>query len=149
MIFDAQNLFSNKQAITATANSTNVIDLGLTGIPYGNVERMKRDIGKGKKIPLRVQVTETFATLTSLTITVVTSDVEALNSGNLTHYTTVAIPAADLVAGYTVEMDVVPMAQKAGMKRYMGLIYTVGGSNATAGRVMAGITMGNQTNDTI
>ncbi|MGL4198041.1 MAG: Bbp16 family capsid cement protein, partial [Allorhizobium sp.] len=46
MIFDTTNLFSNAQAVTATAGSTNTIDLGpiATGVT--------RDIGKGTKIPL-------------------------------------------------------------------------------------------------
>ena len=35
MIFDKQNLFSDAQAITADAASTNVIDLGPTGTPVG------------------------------------------------------------------------------------------------------------------
>jgi hypothetical protein len=146
MIFSKEDLFSNQQAVTASAASTNVIDLGATGIPYGNAEALKRDIGKGNKVPLRVQVTEDFATLTSLTITVQTSDDAAFGSGVITHATTGAVAAADLVAGWSWGHDVIPYAQAAGMGRYMRLNYTVTGTAATAGKVTAGVTMGNQTN---
>ena len=33
MILDLENMFSDDQALTATAVSTNVIDLGATGMP--------------------------------------------------------------------------------------------------------------------
>lgn len=146
MIFDAENLFSDQQAVTATANSTNVVDLGATGTPYGNAEALKRDIGKGNKIPLRVQVTEDFNNLTSLKIDLVTSDSATLASGNVVHATTGAVVLADLDAGWAWGSDAVPFANAAGMKRYMGLVYTVVGTAPTAGKVTAGITMGNQTN---
>lgn len=149
MIFDAQALFSNQQAITATANSENVIDLCALGIPYGNVEALKRFIGKGTKIPLLVQCTEDFATLTSLTITFVSSAAENLGTPT-THATTGAVLAATLKKGWIWGIDAWPVEIKtAPMLRYAGLIYTVGGSNATTGKIMAGVTMGNQTNDTI
>lgn len=146
MILDAQNLFSDQQAVTATANSTNVIDLRVTGTPFGNAEALKRDIGKGNKIPLLVQVTEAFATLTSLKIDLVTSDSATLASGNVVHATTGSVVLADLKPGWMWGNDAVPFANAAGMKRYMGLVYTVTGTTATAGKVTAGITMGNQTN---
>ena len=146
MILDAQNLFSDQQAVTVTANSTNVIDLGVTETPYGNTEALKRDIGKGNKIPLLVQVTQAFATLTSLTVDLVTSDSATLASGNVVHATTGAVAAANLKAGWQWGNDAVPFANSAGMKRYLGLVYTVTGTTATAGKITAGITMGNQTN---
>lgn len=146
MILDAQNLFSDDQAVTVDANSTNVIDLGETGTPYGNAQALKRDIGKGNKIPLLVQVTEDFATLTSLTINLVTSDSATLASGNVTHATTGAVAVADLKAGWTWGSDAVPFANAAGMKRYLGITYDVTGTTATAGKVTAGIVMGVQTN---
>ena len=64
MIFDAQTLFSNKQAITASAASTNYIDLLAVGTPYGAAAASNRDLGKGEKIPIRIQVTTAFATAT-------------------------------------------------------------------------------------
>ena len=57
MLLDAQNLFSDAQAITATAASTNVIDTGSA-----------KDDGKGAGVPLLIQCVEDFDNLTSLTI---------------------------------------------------------------------------------
>ena len=58
MIFDNSLLMSSQQAITADAASTNVIDLGATGTPFGGTQ-LVRDIGVGKEIELSVVVTET------------------------------------------------------------------------------------------
>ena len=70
MIFSAQQLFSDDQAITASADSTNVIDLGVAGTPFDAAAALNQDIGKGSKIPFLVQVTEAFDNLTSLEIKV-------------------------------------------------------------------------------
>ena len=68
MIFSAQQLFSDDQAITASADSTNVIDLGVAGTPYGAAAALNRDIGDGAGIPILVQITEAFEYLTSLEV---------------------------------------------------------------------------------
>lgn len=142
MIFSAQQLFSSDQAITATALSTNVIDLGVSDTPYGGKAALNHDIAKGAPIPILVQVTTAFATLTSLTITVETGAV----AGTLgTVLATETILVADLVAGKQMRMQVLPNGATG---RYLGVRYTVTGSNATAGAITAGITMGNQTNVT-
>lgn len=144
MIFDKQALFSDRQEITATTGSTNVVDLLPTGTPYGNKQPMNRDIGRGNKIPLLVQVVETFTGLTALTVTVQTSDDPDFGSGIVTHGSTGSIPVADLKAGWFWGYDVVPIATTP-MKRYMRLNYGVTGTG-TGGRIMGGITMGTQTN---
>jgi hypothetical protein len=141
MIFSAQQLFSDDQAITASADSTNVIDLGVAGTPYGAAAALNDDVGKGNKIPILVQVTEAFATLTSLTINISTGATTALG-------TTIAsqtIAVADLVVGKQINIDVLPEGIT---ERYLGIEYAVTGSNATAGKITAGITMGNQSNVT-
>jgi len=144
MIFSAQQLFSDDQAVTATAISENVIDLGVRGTPYDAKAALTGDKGLGTKIPLLVQVTTTFATLTSLTFTVETSANADLSSSTVL-YSSGAVAAASLVAGYQLPIDVVPNKATG---RYLGIRYTVGGSDATAGKITAGITMGNQTNVT-
>ena len=101
MIFDAQSLFSDGQAVTASAASTNIIDLGSMGIPFGSIEAPVRDIGKGCKIPLLVQVIEDFATCTSVTVTVQTSDTTDFSSST-THSTSVAVPLASFGCGVSV-----------------------------------------------
>lgn len=143
MILSAQELFSDDQAITATAISENVIDLGVAGTPYGAAAALNNDKGKGAAIPVLIQVTADFATLTSLTITVEASAAAGLTSPQVLATETIAV--ADLVAGKQTYMQVLPNGADL---RYLGVRYTVTGSNATAGIITAGISMGNQTNVT-
>jgi len=141
MILSAQQLFSDAQAITATAISTNVIDLGAPGTPYGGAAALHQDVGKGAKIPLLIQVVTAFNNLTSLGIAVETGATTALGTVIFTQ----TILLADLVAGKQVAIDVLPNDIK---ERYLGVRYTVTGTAPTAGAVTAGISMGNQTNVT-
>ena len=143
MIFSAQQLFSDDQAITATAASTNVIDLGAPQTAYGAKAAFHQDIGKGNPVPILVQVTEDFATLTSLTITIEVSAAANLSSSTVLSSQTIAV--ADLKKGKQIAAQVLPNGAD---QRYLGVRYTVTGSNATTGKVTAGITMGNQTNVT-
>lgn len=141
MIFSNQLIFSDQQAVTATAVSTNVVDLRPTGTVYKAASAITRDLGPGDTIPLLVQVTETFATLTSLTVTLETSDATNLTSSKV-HWSSGAVAAASLVAGFIFPVIYVPLGSHL---RYMGLRYTVGGSNATAGKITAGIVPAVQT----
>lgn len=143
MILSAQQLFSDDQAITATAISENVIDLGAAGTPYDAAAALNQDVGKGCPVPVLIQVTEDFATLTSLTITVEVSAAAGLTSPQVLATETIAV--ADLVAGKQTYLQVLPNGADL---RYLGVRYTVTGSNATAGAITAGISMGNQTNIT-
>lgn len=145
MILSAEQLFSDDQAVTATAISTNVIDLGVAGTPYDAAAALNRDVGKGAGIPILVQVTADFATLTSLTITIESDSTADLATSPVVAYSSGAVAAASLVEGYQIPIVVLPN-QITG--RYLGIRYTVGGSNATAGTITAGITMGVQTNTT-
>ncbi|TDX30761.1 hypothetical protein DFO67_10416 [Modicisalibacter xianhensis] len=129
MIFDSTVLFSDGQAITATANSTNVVDLGVS-----------RDIGKGVPVPLLIQVTEDFNNLVDLTVTVQTDTDEAFGAPT-TLATSGAIPLADLVAGYQFPLQYMPT----GTERYVRVTYTVSGATApTQGKVTAGVVAGHQ-----
>lgn len=143
MIWDMQSLFSWDQAITVTAVSTNVIDLGATGTPVGGTVALKRDLGAGGPVPLRMQVTEAFATLTSLNVILQTSDDEAFGSGVVVVAQTGAIAAADLTVGKVLAPQYVPQGAN---KRYLRLSYTVAGTAATAGKISAGLVTGHQTN---
>lgn len=141
MILSAQSIFSDDQAITASVDSTNVIDLGVAATPYGGAAALNRDIGKGAKIPLLVQVTEDFDNLTTLEIKLSTGAATTLG-------TTIAsqtIALADLVAGKQPNLDYIPNGI---VERYLGIEYVVVGTTPTAGKVTAGITMGVQTNVT-
>lgn len=129
MLFDAKLLMSNKQAITATAASTDVID---TANP--------KDYGKGGDVPLAIQVTESFNNLTSLAIAIQTDDNSAFSSPKT--LATVTVLAADLVVGYKSPIITLPQ----GCERFLRINYTVTGTAPTTGRVMAGIVAGVQTN---
>lgn len=140
MITSAQQLFSDDQAVTASAASTNYIDLLAAGTPYGAAAALNRDQGKGNKIPIHIQTTAAFATLTSLKVAVQTDDNTSFSSAT-TVLETEAIAAATLVAGYVFNIDSIPLQTT---ERYIRLYYTVAGSNATTGTIWAGVTMGNQ-----
>lgn len=135
MILSKQDLFSDAQAVTATAASTNLIDLGAQGTVVGQSAALAYDHGQGTYIPLLIQVVETFATLTSLTVTVEMDDNAAFSSAT-TIATTQAVAAATLVAGYVFQITAIPIRTT---ERYIRLKYTVAGSDATAGKITAGI----------
>ena len=141
MIFSLQQLLSNQQAITATAVSENVIDLGVTGTPYGAAAALHGDKGPGNKVPFVAQVTEDFNNLTSVKVAIETGSTTSLG----TEIASETILLADLVAGKQVAFDVLPNNIK---ERYLGVRYTVVGIAPTTGKFMTGITMGNQTNVT-
>lgn len=129
MYTDALNKFSDDQAITATAASTNVIDLGVN-----------RDIGPGQPIPVVVQVTEAFNNLTSLKVEVQTDDNEAFSSATTLAEQTKLLAAIDAI-GDKFSFSVVPD----GTQRYLRLNYTVAGSAPSTGKVWAGMVLDRQT----
>jgi len=142
MIFDnSQLLFSNDQAVTVTAISTNVVQWNAMGTVYDHAAALTRDIGDGNPVPLLVQVTTAFATLTSLTITLESADNAALSTNAVVHWSSGAIAVADLVAGKQVPIRFLPKDIE---KLYLGLRYTVTGTTATAGAIRAGIVAGIQ-----
>lgn len=143
MIFDAQGLFSNGQAITADAGSTDCIDLGATGTPYGASAALVRDVGKGCGIPISITVTEAFNNLTSLQISVQTDDNSSFSSA-ATRVLTEAIPLASLVAGYQVQA--IAWLPEGTKERYVRLFYDVTGTAPTTGKILAGVVAGRQTN---
>lgn len=141
MILSAEQLFSDDQAITATAVSTNVIDLGAAGTPYDAAAALNQDIGKGTPVPLLIQVTEAFNNLTSLKI--------AIETGSTTSLGTVVIDATIVLANLTVGKQFPLMFLPRDIaERYLGVRYTVTGTAPTTGKITAGISAGNQTNVT-
>lgn len=141
MIFDKQSLFSDAQAITATAASTNVIDLGAPGsVINGNA--VERDLGAGMPVKLQMQVVEDFDNLTSLTVALQNCDAEGFGSGVVTVLST-TIVLADLIEGKHIPPQYIPQGTNL---RYLRAQYTVTGTAPTAGKVTAGIVCGHQTN---
>lgn len=134
MILDQNSLFSDAQAITASANSTNFYDLGQPGVTAYNSNQLKRNLGKAKETPLLIQVVEDFNTLTSLQIIVQTDDNSAFSSAK--DVMSVTVPLAELKAGYICPIDKLPRGI---VERFVRIRYVVGGTNPTLGKVTAGI----------
>ena len=127
MILDHENLFSNDQAITTTANSTNVIKRGTDDEKDGTPEVL-------------IQVTTTFAGGTSIKVGLYTDESEDMSGEELVMETK-AIALASLVAGYKFKINRVPD----NLKKYSRLTYTVVGT-MSAGKITAGFVMDRQTN---
>lgn len=143
MIFDAQALFSDAQAIVADAASTNVLDLGAPGTPVGGAVALKRDLGAGGPVPIRIQVVEDFDNLTSMNVILQASDAEDFGSGVVVLAETGEVALADLVEGALLAPQYVPYGAN---KRYMRVYYDITGTAPTTGKVTAGIVTGHQTN---
>lgn len=143
MIVDNTLVFSDSQAITADAGSTNIIDLGAAGTAPGHAAALARDIGKGTEIPIWVAVTEAFNNLTSIAILLQTDDDVAFGSP-VTVAQSAAIPLASLTLGYKF---VWPSELPEGTaERYLRLYYDITGAAPTTGKIFAGIVAGRQTN---
>jgi len=125
MYVDKDNEFSDDQAITATAISDQVIDLG--AVPG--------DIGSGEPLYLVVLCTETFTDLTSLTVSLESAAAAALTSATV--HASREVAAADLTAGAVLMSQSVPSADYG---RRLGMRYTVDGTAPTAGKVAAFLT---------
>jgi hypothetical protein len=143
MILDKESMFSDDQAITATAASTNIIDLGATGTVVGSSSALKRYLGQGEPIEILVQWTATAVSGGSSTVTVdLETDDNSGFSSAATLATTGAIVKATLVQGHRMSIKFMPEKTE----RYLRLNFTVATANLTAGTVTAGLVMGTQTN---
>jgi hypothetical protein len=144
MIFDKQTLFSDAQAITTTAASSNIIDLGVPARPVGGKANIRKDLGRGNKVPIRVQLIETAlaAGAATLTIELQSDDNEAFSSPKVVA-TSGAIPKAALVAGWIWPVEYLPRGTD---ERYVRLNYTVTTGPLTAGKVTAGIVAAGEDN---
>ena len=151
MILDLQNLCSDAQAVTATAVSTNAIDLwgaaaiatvpgpaGTTGVTSSVIN----DVGRGETIEAFCQVgTANFTGGTSMQAQLITSAAAALTGPTVLSETAV-IALAALVAGYQFRFGTIPQGVA---QRYLGFNYIVVGTMAT-GTITAGFVLDRQTN---
>ena len=131
MIIDKQLTFSEEQAITSTADSTNVLDLG------------GANMNTGEPVEILCQVEEAFTSggSTTLTVSLVTDDNEAFSSAT-TLITTAAIPKASLVQGFNIPISFLP----ANVERFVKLVFTVATGPFTAGKINSGLVLARQTN---
>ncbi len=111
---DARLEFSSAQALTATADSTNVVDLTQTA----------RQIGAGQ--PMWVHFNVTVAADTGNSDETYQFNIATGSAATLgTKIATMDIPRGTLVAGYTFSMAV-PVER---MERYVGVEYVLGGTS--------------------
>ena len=126
MIFDAQNLFSNKQTVTTTAPSQNVV-------------KVSENTGAGEPLYVSVHAVESFAGLTSLNVELQSSSFETGPFSTIAQ--TGAISLAELKTGKVVNLGTIP--PRTG--KFLRLNYAVAGTG-TAGKITAGLVLDMQTN---
>ena len=134
MLLDRQAQFSNRQAITASAASTDYINLQPKGKRPHSGGGVWTDIGIGNAVPLLVQVTDAFTGGTSVAVSVQTDDNPSFSSPK-TVLQTAAIPVADLRAGYRFALDDFPTGTD---EQYVRIYYIVVGT-PTAGTITASV----------
>ncbi|HCR0385266.1 TPA: hypothetical protein OMS42_002013 [Enterobacter kobei] len=130
MYLDKQAEFSDNQAVTATAISTNVMDLN-TAFNYNTGV----DIGTGEDVYLVLQVDSaaTAAGAATVQITLESSAAAGLTSSTV-HFTSANYALSDLTAGKTLLAVKLPSGT---YLRYLGVRYTVGTGPLTAGSFSA------------
>ena len=129
MILDKTNEFSDGQAVTATAISTNVIDHNPAN------KNATIDIGTGEDVYLVVQIDQaaTAAGAATVAITLESSAAAGLTSPTV-HFTSATYALADLTAGKELIKVKLPSGD---YKRFLGVRYTVGTGPLTAGQFSA------------
>ncbi len=140
MILDMQSLFSDDQAITASAASTNLIDLGATGTPPLSSTALVRDVGKGTPIEILIICTVAHGGTSPLLDVVLQMDTAA------------AFPSATEVAAAT-QMAGASVGDRASIfflpeaitERFIRLYYTAAGTTPTI-TITAGLALGTQSN---
>lgn len=129
MILDKLLMFSEAQAVTASAASTDVIDLG-------PIDGTRRDIGVGYPLEFFTNVTTTATAAGAATVNV-QLQTSPDNSTWTTIYDSGALALAALVAGKRVASVKVP----SGVQRYLRVNYSVATGPLTAGAFTAGINL--------
>lgn len=129
MILDKLLMFSEAQAVTASAASTDVIDLS-------PIDGTRRDIGVGYPLEFwaNVNTTATAAGAATLNVQLQTSPD---NSTWTTLYDSGTLALAALTAGKRLFSAKVP----AGVQRYLRVNYVVGTGPLTAGAFTSGINL--------
>ena len=133
MLLDALLQLSSAQAVTATAVSTNTIDLSVV-----------RDLGPGRSLfaVWGVDTSAAAAGAATVTFQVITSAAANLSSPTVVSQTD-AIPKADLTAGrklFAQRIDPAILLAQPNGQRYLGVQYTVGTGPLTAGAFTCYIT---------
>lgn len=133
MILDVQAEFSDSQAVTVTAVSTNIYDEGpLT-------KNTVRDLGAGADsyLVLQCDAAATAAGAATVTVTLESSTTSDLATSPTVHATYGPFTIAQMAAGVTLGTFPLPYGD---YKRYVGLRYTVATGPLTAGSFSGFIT---------
>jgi hypothetical protein len=126
MILDDQNIYSDDQVVTVTADSTNVIDHGpgTTG-PYGADGQI---VAQVSKVAMTAGGTSLIAHLEQSTVEAMTSP-DILSVGP-------TVVAADLILG----KEVLNVRQPRITKQFTQIVYTCSGTFSGGGAITAGYT---------
>ncbi|EPV6100130.1 Bbp16 family capsid cement protein [Escherichia coli] len=127
MILDKLLMFSEKQAVTATAPSTDVIDLG-------PIDGTVRDIGVGEPLEWIVNVDTTATAAGASTV-----NVNLQTSPDNSTWTTIASSGDLALAALTAGKRIVSQKVPQGVQRYLRLNYAVTTGPLTAGAFTSGI----------
>ena len=139
MPYDALLMFSDAQAVTTTAVSTNVLDLGVPVTNPRTGTALIVNHGGGNENPIVVKLNTAYAGLTSLQVVLQGS---TDNSTFVDIASTRVTPLAELKAGYEFGFTSFPLRQP---YRYLRLNYVVVGTGS-GGTITANVADGFQTN---
>jgi hypothetical protein len=138
MIVDNTLVFSDGQAVTADARSTNIVDIGAAGTAYGAAAAVPRDIGKGEPIPIALHVTEAFTNCTNIKVSLQSDNDVAFGSPKEIASRTYLL--AELTLGARLSFPAV--IPEGADERYLSLYYDVTGTAPDAGKFFAAIVAG-------
>lgn len=140
MIIDLQTTFSGStaadgtktgQAVTATAISTNVVDLRNANTPALVDESI---LEHNMWLSILTTVAATAAGAATVTFSLESDSTADLATSATVHYTTAAIGKATIIIGY---QPVVTQLPAGSYERYLGVRYTVATGPLTAGSFLA------------
>lgn len=128
MFLDKENELADGQAVTASAISENVIDLGAANNDPAN--------GEPLFLVLQVDTAAAAAGAATVDVTIESDSTADLATSPTVHVATDPIAKATLVAGYTKIIPIPP----GDYERYLGVRFTVATGPLTAGNFSAFIT---------
>jgi hypothetical protein len=129
MILDQQLIFSDAQVLTATANSTNLVDQGAS-----------RDLGRGVRLTFIMHVSAVSGTSPTIAALLVGADDAAFATNKITLATiaTLSPPVANTI------YRAAPASLPNTPKRYLRVEYTIGGTTPSV-TVTATLVLDDQT----
>lgn len=141
MLLSAQQTFSDAQALTASAASTNILDLGAPGTVLNAPAALVRDIGKGNPIPIIIRLDVDSGGTSPTLVAAVQVDNDSAFGSPTTVATANTVSGGS--AGDEVYLDV--YLPEGTNERYLRVNYTLGGTSPTY-TVTAAVVLGKQSN---